>query len=89
MADYDAFFRGYAEVYTRSLSGPVETEPIRSHFAGSFVGSGPGGVAAGQNDDSFSTALHEGFAFYRSIGTQRMMAAYRENGLLPPDRAAG
>jgi hypothetical protein len=68
----EQFFQGYVDAFNRSLGPSVDVEGIRSHFAGCFVGAGPGGVNCGQNDDEFATVLHRGYAFYTSIGTKAM-----------------
>jgi hypothetical protein len=70
--DFDRFFRNYVEAYNRSLGERVDHDAIRSKFAGCFIAAGPGGVACGQNDDSFRTALDGGYAFYKSIGTRNL-----------------
>jgi hypothetical protein len=70
--NYDAFFAGYIDAFNRSLGDSVDADGIRSHFADCFVGAGPTGSSCGANDDSFVETLHQGYAFYRSIGTRRM-----------------
>ena len=66
------FFQGYVDAFNRSLGGEVDVAGIRAHFSDCFVGAGPRGVQCGQNDDSFTEALHQGYAFYKDIGTKAM-----------------
>lgn len=73
MPDYEALFRDYVAAYNRSLGDAVDVKAIRAFFAESFIGAGANGqVNAGGNDDSFATALRQGYAFYKAIGTRRM-----------------
>lgn len=68
--DYAAFFRRYAQAYEQSLAGPVQVELIRSFFAPTFMSLATGGgLACGNNDDSFVATLEQGYAYYRAIGT--------------------
>ena len=66
------FFQGYVDAFNRSLGGEVDVAGISAHFSDCFVGAGPRGVQCGQNDDSFTEALHPGYAFYNDIGTKAM-----------------
>jgi hypothetical protein len=70
--DLDRFFAAYTDAYNRSLGDRVDHDAIVASFADCFVAAGPGGVNCGKNDDSFRTALDQGFAFYKSIGTRKM-----------------
>ena len=69
----EQFFRDYVAAFNRSLGGTPDCEAIRAAFAPCFVGAGPTGVLCGQNDEKFAEALEQGYAFYRSIGTRRMI----------------
>lgn len=71
-AEFERFFDRYVEAYNRSLAGEVQHAAIRQCFADCFVGAGPGGSSCGRNDESFTKALDEAYAFYRTIGTKRM-----------------
>lgn len=71
-ADFDAFFQNYVTAYNRSLGDRVDTEALRSHFSESFIAAGPGTVMTGDNDETFSETLEKGYAFYKSLGTQKM-----------------
>lgn len=68
----EQFFAGYVVAFNRSLQGEVDIAGIRAHFSPCFVAAGPGGVNCGQNDESFSDTLRQGYAFYASIGTKAM-----------------
>lgn len=72
--DYDAWFRSYAETYTRSLEGPVQTDAIRSYFAETVLGLGIDGSlnAASPGEPSFVGALEGMYAFARAVGARRM-----------------
>jgi hypothetical protein len=72
-ANIEQFFRDYVDAFNRSLEGPLDLATIRAAFASCFVAAGPTGVSCGQNDESFTEALEQGYAFYRSIGTRRMI----------------
>lgn len=69
----ERFFRDYVAAFNRSLGGVPDYEAIRAAFAPCFVAAGPTGVICGQNDEKFAEFLEQGYAFYRSIGTRRMM----------------
>jgi hypothetical protein len=79
----DEFFAGYVDAFNRSLGESVDADGIRRHFSSCFVGAGPQGVHCGQNDDSFTEILEQGYAFYRSIGTRAM--AVRDVTTVPID----
>lgn len=69
-----AFFDAYAARVNRALVDPpdVDVEATAAAFAECFLGANPQGVRCGANDAAFREAIPQGFAFYRSIGTQRM-----------------
>jgi hypothetical protein len=71
-ANVERFFAGYVDAFNRSLGDDVDTDAIMAHFSHCFVGAGPQGVHCGQNDDTFVETLHQGYDFYRSIGTKAM-----------------
>ena len=68
----ERFFQGYVDAFNRSLGGRIDVEGIRAHFSQCFVAAGPQGVSCGQNDESFTETLQQGYAFYTSIGTKAM-----------------
>ena len=70
--DLDAFFADYADSYNQALGAAPDYDRIRRFFSDCFVGAGPLGVHCGPNDDSFTKALREGYAFYKAIRTRRM-----------------
>ena len=82
-ADIERFFRDYVDAFNRSLGETPDFEAVRAAFAPCFVAAGPTGVNCGRNDDSFVKALDQGFTFYRSIGTRRMIL--RSVALTPID----
>lgn len=70
--DFHQFFQTYAAAYNRSLGEAVDVPAIRHHFAESFIGAGPQGVMASDNNEAFGDVLEKGYAFYKAIGTQHM-----------------
>jgi len=68
----ERFFQGYVEAFNRSLGERVDSDGIRAHFSSCFVAAGPQGISCGQNDDSFSETLEQGYVFYKGIGTKAM-----------------
>ena len=73
MVNVEQFFRDYVAAFNRALDGTGDVAVIRNSFAPCFVAAGPTGVMCGQNDESFAQALEKGYAFYRSIGTRKMI----------------
>lgn len=69
----EQFFRNYVTAFNRSLGEDPAYEAIRACFAPCFIAAGPTGVKCGQNDETFTEHLEQGYAFYRSIGTRRMI----------------
>jgi hypothetical protein len=68
-----AFFTDYETRFNRFLSDShLDLDGQVGAFADCFVESSPVGVSCGKNDDQFRKAIPEGFAFYKSIGTQSM-----------------
>ena len=73
MPNYEAHFKEYAAAYERSLGQNVDSKAIRAFFAEGFVAASTGGGArAGANDEAFEQTLHQGYAFYKAIGTKHM-----------------
>lgn len=72
--DYDAWFRSYADAYTRSLKGDVEVDLIRSFFAETVLALGVDGSlnAAATGDQAFGDMLIGMYGFYKAMGTRRM-----------------
>jgi len=70
----EQFFSEYETRFMRSLSDPpqIDIEGVIDSFASSVIGANPSGVAYGKNDAEFRTAMLQGFAFYKSIGTKSM-----------------
>lgn len=66
------FFEVYAQRFNDALDGYPDFEAIAAQYTSTFMAVGPGGVAAGTNDESFLAALPQGFDQYRAIGTKRM-----------------
>jgi hypothetical protein len=64
------FFRNYEAAFNRALAGVDSSEETVQAFAGYFVAANPNGVACGSNNDEFRTAIGQGCAFYRNIGTK-------------------
>ncbi|TAJ60171.1 hypothetical protein [Brevundimonas sp.] len=72
--DYAAWFRAYADAYTRSLGGAVQVETIRSFFAETVLALGTDGSLnpADTGGDAFAGMLEGLYSFSRAIGTRRM-----------------
>ncbi|GAA0643978.1 hypothetical protein [Brevundimonas lenta] len=72
--DYDAWFRSYAEAYTRALAGPVEIELIRSFYAETVLALGVDSAfsVANATDTAMNAVMEYLFGFYASIGMHRM-----------------
>jgi hypothetical protein len=72
--DYDAWFRSYADAYTRSLGGHVEVETICGFFAETVLALGVDGSVnpATTADKAFGDMLVQMYGFYKAIGTRRM-----------------
>lgn len=72
--DYKAWFDGYADALTRSLSGVVEVDRIRGFYAETVLALGQDGtvVPATPADDAFAAMLKKMYGFYAAIGTIRM-----------------
>jgi hypothetical protein len=69
----DAFFAAYVASFNRSLGSEVDVDGMRAYFSECFIGAGPDGVRCGENNTDFGDVLVQGYAFYRSIGTRRMV----------------
>lgn len=83
MQSVEEFFAGYAAAFNRSLGESVDAAGIQAHYSQCFVAAGPQGVFCGQNDESFSDTLQQGYVFYKSIGAQAM--AVRDIATTPID----
>ncbi|MDR0786677.1 MAG: nuclear transport factor 2 family protein [Gemmatimonadota bacterium] len=81
-ADTARFFEDYVAAFNGALHELSDFEAVRAAFASCFVGAGPAGVVCGQNDSSFLEYLRNGYAFYRSIGTRRMILLRVEETLI-------
>lgn len=71
-ADLERFFRNYAKLYTAALGDAPDFDAITACFAPCFIAAGPSGVQCGENGPELKRTLEQAFAFYKSIGTQRM-----------------
>lgn len=71
--DFTLFFQHYADAFNRSLGDTVDSETIAAAFCDCFVSANPSGVKCGQNDDEFRRALPKMYAFYKEIGTTKMI----------------
>lgn len=68
----DDFFTNYENLFNRSLQQEPDVDNIVKSFASSFLEASPAGINCGKNDESFRKVIPEGYAFYKSIGTQSM-----------------
>ena len=67
------FFDAYAARFNAALSGEdPDTDATVAAFADCFVEASPLGIQCSKNDEQFRKTIPEGYAFYKSIGTQRM-----------------
>jgi hypothetical protein len=71
--DFTLFFQKYADAFNRSLGDTVDSETIAAAFSNCFVSANPSGVKCGQNDDEFRQALPKMYAFYKEVGTKKMI----------------
>ncbi|HYC66908.1 hypothetical protein [Brevundimonas sp.] len=73
--DYLAWFRAYADAYTRSLGDEVDVDAIRSFFAETVLGLGVDGSLNPANiaDSAFAEGLVRMYGFARAVGTRRMI----------------
>ncbi len=69
-----SFFESYANLYNRALAGENVFGDIATRFSPRFIAAGPEGVSTGKQDAAFRRQLGKMYAFYRSIGTQKMTA---------------
>jgi hypothetical protein len=69
-----AFFAQYSARFNRGLgeTPAVDAEGTAAAFTDCFLAANPAGVWCGKNDEQFLAQIPQGFAFYRSIGTQSM-----------------
>ena len=68
------FFAAYEARTNQALADPpdVDVEATVSAFAEAFIHADPNGVRCGRNDGELRSAIPQGFAFYRRIGTKSM-----------------
>ncbi|RYY98542.1 MAG: nuclear transport factor 2 family protein [Alphaproteobacteria bacterium] len=67
-----SFFESYANLYNRALAGENVFGDIAARFSPRFIAAGPDSVSTGKQDAAFRRQLGKMYAFYRSIGTQKM-----------------
>lgn len=67
-----ALFERYERFFNTSIDGRANLDEVVSVYAAEFIGASPAGVRTGKNDDGFKSALEQGFAHYRAIGTKEM-----------------
>lgn len=70
--DFAAFFAAYAQRFNDALTGKINVEGTIKSFASCFIEASPTGIICSKNDHSFVEAIRKGYAFYKSIGTERM-----------------
>jgi hypothetical protein len=66
------FFRQYERRFNDSLKDNADVEGTIACFGDYFIEASPTGLTAGKNDEAFRKSIPEGYAFYKSIGTQSM-----------------
>ena len=67
-----AFFRRYETLFNQSLGGTADMDEVAALYAPEFIAASPAGVLAGKNDDQLRTAMAQGHARYRAMGTWEM-----------------
>lgn len=73
-----AHLKRFFEAYERRMNDALASPPIEDveasadAFADCFIEASPTGFICGKNNDAFRDMIPRGYAFYRSIGTQRM-----------------
>ncbi|WP_029042712.1 hypothetical protein [Cucumibacter marinus] len=66
-------FERYEKLMNQALGGgDVDPGEVASLYASEFIGAGPAGVMTGKNDQQFTKAVTDGYAYYRQIGTRAM-----------------
>lgn len=65
-------FERYERFFERSLGGDIDMDEAAKLYAPAFIAASPAGVMTGKNDEQFRTAMAQGYAHYRAIGTKGM-----------------
>lgn len=83
------FFSDYESQFNKTLEDPpvVNSDAFARSFTTSFVEASPLGIMCIHNDRQFLEGIPQGFAFYKSIGTQAMKIAKIEVVPLNPQHA--
>jgi hypothetical protein len=73
-------FERYAKQFRMALNDAADMDQVASSYAAVFVAASPAGVSAGQNDEHLKQAMHQGFEYYRRIGTKDMRLGMSRRG---------
>lgn len=76
-------FERYERFFRKAVGGDIDMDEMASLYAPEFIAASPAGVMTGKNDAWFKTAMTEGYARYRAIGTKEMRM--RNLRILPMD----
>lgn len=71
-ASVRALFGRYERAFRRALEDEADMNEVAGFYATEFIAASPAGVAAGRNDEQLTSAMLQGYAYYRSIGTTDM-----------------
>ncbi|HEY1038059.1 MAG TPA: hypothetical protein VGF30_01565 [Bacteroidia bacterium] len=75
----DSFFTAYEKLYNDALSSEkIDVFTTAECFSACFIEAIPGGVTCGTNDKEFKKRIKQGYAFYKSVGTQSMHIVDKE-----------
>lgn len=71
-ASVRALFDRYERAFRRALEDKADMTEVAGFYAAEFIAASPAGVATGRNDEQLISAISQGYAHYRSIGTTDM-----------------
>jgi hypothetical protein len=75
----DAFFQAYEKRFNDAIQhNQIDAEGAADSFSECFIESSPVGVNCGKNGKEFRKKLEQGYAFYKSLGTQSMNILKKE-----------
>jgi hypothetical protein len=77
------FFIAYEKLYDNALAAEkVDADATAAVFTDCFMEASPLGVICGKNGKEFKEKVEQGYAFYRSIGTESMDIVKKEITIL-------
>jgi hypothetical protein len=82
------FFLAYQQLYSDALaSDKVDAKATARVFTDCFIAAGPDSVMCGKNGKELMQQVEQGYAFYRSIGTESMHLLFNDITLLDDHHA--